>query len=184
MYETIRPTTCGAHLMQRTAIRPAMDATFGSATADSPVKLRQWTLAGFDGRCRVTTDFGNMPVMGLRVRDRVKTISGTFREVKWIDDVRLDAAFLARHPEAQPMMIRAKALGGLFPSDDMMLSPAQEIWVPDGQSGHGARPAASLEAQPGIRRHSTGEITYYRFHLGAPETVCIEGAWFCVKPEN
>ena len=122
--------------------------------------------------------------MGLRLRDRVRTISGAFREVTWIDEIRLDAAFLSRHPEAQPVTIRAKAFGGLFPADDMMLSPAQALWLPEGRSRHAARPALSLDKEPGIARARTDEITYYRFHLGTPDKVCIEGAWFCVSPES
>lgn len=143
-----------------------------------------FALPGFDGKCRVATIFGDLPIEALRRRDKVKTISGAYREVEWIDAIRLDADFMARHAAAHPIQIRAKALGGVAPVRNMLVSPGQQVWVPKVSDGFAAIAAEALTAQPNMERMRRAEITYYRFHCGGPEKVCIEGAWFLTGPET
>lgn len=143
-----------------------------------------WALPGFGGKCRVTTIFGDLPIEALRRRDKVKTISGAFREVQWIDEIRLDVDFMSRHSEAFPIMIRARAIDGVNPVKDMLVSPGQDVWLPKLSGGSCSQTAAQLDGQPNIMKTHKSEITYYRFHCGGPEKVCVEGAWFCVAPET
>lgn len=142
----------------------------------------QWTIPGFEGECRITTNFGDLPIKALRRRDMVKTISGAFREVKKVDAFRLDEDFLARHPAAQPVMIRAKALGGTHPQRPILVSPAQAAWLPRVGEGFRAKTALALEGTPNVHRAHRSEITYYRFHLGEEDKVAIEGSWFVATP--
>ena len=144
----------------------------------------RWTLPGFEGKCRVSTSFGDLPIEALRVRDKVKCLSGGYAEVKWIDAIRLDVDFMIRHNEAHPIMIRARALGGNFPTNNMLVSPAQTIVIPDASGESRSVLAAELEGHPNIMRIHKNETTYYRFHVGTPEQVCIEGSWFFVSPED
>ncbi|MBK0327084.1 Hint domain-containing protein [Rhodobacteraceae bacterium F11138] len=141
-----------------------------------------WTLPGFERRCRVTTNFGELPIQALRLRDMVKVQSGAYREVQWIDEIRLDADFLSRHPEAQPVHLRAKALGPGLPSRNTLVSPAQVICNDGPGDTRKTGPAADFQGRPNIHRAPQVEITYYRFHCGEPVTVCVEGAWFRVTP--
>lgn len=143
-----------------------------------------FALPGFEGKCRVATIFGDLPIEALRRRDKVKTISGAYREVEWVDAIRLDADFMARHAAAHPIQIRAKALGGVAPMRNMLVSPGQQVWVPKVSDGFVAAHADSLTAQPNMERMRRAEITYYRFHCGGPEKVCIEGAWFLTAPDT
>ena len=71
----------------------------------------RWDLPGFERNCRVATQFGYLPVQALRKRDKVKTLSGVYREVQWIDEIRLDEDFLAHHPEAYPVLLRKNVFG-------------------------------------------------------------------------
>ena len=143
-----------------------------------------WTLPGFEGKCRVATSFGDLPIEALRPRDKVKCISGAYAEVKWIDAIRLDVDFMERHPEAHPIMIRSRALGGNFPVKNMLVSPAQPIWIPEASGKFRSVFARELDGHPNIMRMRKTETTYYRFHVGHPEQVCIEGSWFFVSPED
>lgn len=149
-----------------------------------PARKLDWTLPGFERRARVATIFGDLPIEALRLRDKVKTISGAFKQVQWIDEIRLDADFMARHPEAHPVMIRARALDGAMPCENILVSPGQEIWSPRHSGQSLARAASDLDGLPNITRLHRAEVTYYRFHCGAPETVSVEGAWFRVAPEG
>lgn len=149
--------------------------------ADTPAPLI-WNLPGFEGKCRITTIFGELPVEALRRRDQVRTICGAFKEVKKVEAIRLDADFLERHPAAQPVMIRARAMGGAFPVRHMLVSPAQKLWLSRPGDGFVARTAQQMEDTPNMMRSRRNDITYYRFHLGDEEMVSVEGAWFCTTP--
>ena len=162
---------------------PAQAAPAAAPAVSKPKRGISWSLPGFEGECRVATNFGDLPIKALRLRDRVKTLSGAFLEVKWIDQIRLDVDYISRHPEANPVLIRAKALGGVFPVKNMLVSPGQQVWVPKAADGHSMKIAGDMDGQPNVLRMRRPEITYYRFHLGQPEKVCIEGAWFCTAPE-
>lgn len=162
-----------ATVIERPKARPADPAPESAIT---------WTLPGFDRRCRVSTNFGELPIKALRRRDMVRTLSGAFREVKWVDAIRLDAEFMARHPEAHPVQLRAKALGPGQPGQNILVSPAQKISAQGLIGNMGIATAAEYEKYPNIARLPQMEMVYYRFHCGEPETVRIEGAWFCIAP--
>ena len=85
---------------------------------------------------------------------------------------------------ALPVMIRAKALGGIGPAKNMLVSPGQTVWVPKVSDGYRATLAGELDGQPNIMRPRRPELTYYRFHCGSPEKVCVEGSWFCPAPSE
>lgn len=146
-------------------------------------KIRSWDLPGFSGKARVTTSFGELPIEALRLRDPVKTSSGKFLEVKWIDQVRLDAQFLSLHPEANPISIPEGSLGHMTPSSDVLISPAQPLKLPRQASDMKAKPAQSLVWRNNVARKPQSGFTYYLFHCGEPASVSIEGLWFEIVPD-
>ncbi len=163
---------------------PAAEDRSETTVPSEPVtgKAISWKLPGFDRRCRVSTIFGELPIEALRLRDQVKTLSGAYKQVQWIDEIRLDADFLRRHPEAHPIQLRARSLGGTQPGKNILVSPGQMLHA-TGLIGNIKKGlAAEFDGYPSINRLQQTEITYYRFHCGEPETVSIEGAWFCVSP--
>ncbi len=141
-----------------------------------------WSLPGFEGKARVTTNFGELPIEALRRRDMVKTISGAYREVQWVDTIRLDVDFMELHPEAAPILIRERAMGGLYPRRNILVSPGQPLRYPHPHGDTMNLTAGEVVGQPNILRMHRSEITYYRFHCGTDETVCVEGSWFHVSP--
>lgn len=147
---------------------------------------RVWTLPGFDARAKVATVFGDLPLEALRRRDEIKMPNGTFRRVEWVDLLHLDGAFLGRFPDAQPVCLRARALGQHAPGHDLRLSPAQAVLVPGpGLPGTGRpRSARDLErSHPGALRSPQTALTYVRFHCGVPCLVMVEGLWCPTAPE-
>ncbi|WP_380991252.1 Hint domain-containing protein [Sedimentitalea sp. HM32M-2] len=164
------------------AIRSALESSAAEAPGPNRPKSAElvWSLPGFDRRCRVSTSFGELPIQALRVRDRVKTLSGAYKEVVKIDEIRLDADFMARHTEAHPLHLRAGALGKGTPQRNILVSPAQIICTTGLVGAQKTGPASGFEGHPSIHRSQQTEMTYYRFHCAEPETVCIEGAWFCI----
>lgn len=146
-------------------------------------ETRCWALPGFAGKSRVTTSFGNLPIEALRLRDPVKTSSGEFLEVKWIDKLQLDAKFMSLHPEANPILIPRGSFGRMSPDCDVMVSPAQQLRMPRHSSDMSATSAQSIVGRGQVARKPQNGFTYYLFHCGEPASVSIEGLWFDVTPE-
>ena len=141
-----------------------------------------WTLPGFAPLTRITTSFGEVHAQALRERDLVRTRSGEFKPIRWIDRIVLDESFLIRHPDAQPVLIRANALGRGLPRADILLSPRQPIAPIFNQLPGTAKTAADLLSRPGVYRKTENTMTYTLFHLGAPDYVMTERFWVHVSP--
>jgi hypothetical protein len=149
---------------------------------DRPVTPIQWSLPGFAPMTRITTSFGEVHAQALRERDLVRTRSGEFKPIRWIDRIVLDEEFLVRHPDALPVLIRANALGRGLPRADVMLSPRQPIAPLFNQLPGSAKTAADLLSRPGVFRKTENVVTYTLFHLGAPDYVMTERFWVSVAP--
>lgn len=177
-----QPSVAASDLTILDAVLQQTRETNAPARHLAPGPNKAWTLPGFGGHCRVSTSFGELPIEALRRRDWVKTHSGAYRQVQWIDEIRLDADFMARHPEAMPIKIRARTLAPCSPVRDILLSPGQVIVTSDGFGTKPMRAAFDLEGLPSVSRIPRSEMTYFMFHCGQPETVCVDGAWFLVAP--
>ena len=144
---------------------------------------RSWTLPGFGGKARVATSFGNLPIEALRLRDPVRTQSGKYLKVQWIDKIQLDAKFLSLHPKTNPIVIPRASLDRQLPISDVLVSPVQTLKLPRHTSGTSTAYAESLVGRGYIARKPQNGFTYYLFHCGEPACVNIEGLWFDVSPE-
>lgn len=148
----------------------------------NPSEREIWTLPGFYGKSKITTIFGQLPIEALRLRDQVKTFSGDFVRIEWIDKIKLDVDFLEGRPGAQPVLIREGAFGPKKPNQNMLVSPAQTLRM---SSMHGTdvhKKAAKLIGRRDIIRLPHSGFTYYMFHCGKPATVNVDGVWVSVKP--
>lgn len=141
-----------------------------------------WSLPGFGPMLRVVTSFGPVPAQALRQRDLVRTRSGEFRKVEWVDRMVLDEGFLKSVPSALPVLIRAGALGAGLPANDIVVSPEQMLCI----AGPGVPPrhvvARELLNRPGVMRKPEQIFTYTRFHCGEPVEVQAEGLWLAANP--
>lgn len=146
------------------------------------VNARKWDMPGFHGRARVTTNFGDLPIMGLRVRDRVRTITGEYKPVQWIDEIRLDETFLDSFPEAQPIRIGKGAIGNSSPQAEVLLSPAQELILKKEWALSETKSAGELLLRPNVFRTRESSVSYFVFHCGGADVVKVEGIWCHVSP--
>lgn len=156
-----------------TAPRPA-------ATPSPDQAHSKWKVPGFHAKAKVFTIFGELPVEALRIRDKVRVLSGAYVEVEWIDKIKLDVDFLERHPEAQPILFKTNALGKSRPQSNVMVSPGQRVRVQGTVGEQGEQPAGSLAGKRNVMRLPHSGFTYYQFHCGSPATVSVEGMWFTV----
>jgi Hint domain len=141
-----------------------------------------WTLPGFCWNARVTTSFGELPIQALRLRDPVRTSTGAFLPVEWIDKVQLDEGFLQGYPDAHPVLIQPGSVGRGRPASAMMVSPHQRIGMGETALAPDFRMARDLTGRPGVMRRAETNLTYYMFHCGRPVSVMMEGIWVSVAP--
>lgn len=146
-----------------------------------PLQPCDWYLPGILGKARVATAFGDLPIEVLRPRDELRTYSGATAQVQVVDKIHLDQNFLRRSPGALPIRIPANSLGPGRPSNDLFISPGQEISL----DAHVATAFQKAKDVSGRFRmdltYSTG-LTYYRFHCGSPVIVKVEGIWLRINP--
>ncbi len=144
---------------------------------------RTWTLPGFGPLTRITTSMGDVPALALRERDLVRTRSGDFKPIVWLDRIVLDEEFISLHPDALPVHIKPNALGRGIPNNDVYLAPRQPI-APAANKLNGTYEDGALDliGRPGVFRKAEAMYTYTLFHLGEPAVVQTSRMFVEVSP--
>lgn len=139
-----------------------------------PVDAR-WPYAGLAPMTRVRTSFGDVYAVALRKGDLLKTRSGEFKPIVWLDRIMLDDEFLQSMRDSNPIVLAAGSVARGLPKRDVLVSPRQVI---SSQSDmHQAREAGDLLGRPNVRRKYETGMSYTVFHLGRTEEILCEGMW-------
>jgi hypothetical protein len=141
-----------------------------------------WSLPGLCWNAMVMTSFGALPVQVLRQHDPLRLDDGQIKRIAWIDKVQLDEGFLASFPDAQPVLIRADALGPGLPARDILVSPSQKVQTRTMNFSTEVRAARDLIGRPGVMRRPETMVTYYLFHCGQPARIQAEGMTLQTAP--
>jgi len=131
----------------------------------------------------ISTPDGAVPVADLTVGDRVLTVDGPTRKIRWICKRKITARQLAKNPKLYPVRIRAGSLGAGLPSADLLVSRQHRMLVRSDIAGRmfGGReilvPAIQLIDMPAIERAEDVEsITYYHMLFDQHEVIYANGA--------
>lgn len=120
----------------------------------------------------VATPAGEVAVEALSIGDRVTTLDGVAKRIKWIGRRSYSAAFVRGNLKIVPVVIAAGALGANVPSRDLHVSPDHAIHV-DG----GLVPAGLLVNGATIRHEvSTDLVEYFHVEFEMPEVIFTNGA--------
>lgn len=138
-------------------------------------------LPGMGPLTPIETDFGHVPALALRVRDRVRLPTGRYCAISWIDKLMLDEAFLEDNEEAQPVLLTPGRLGCGVPAEPILLAPGQKL-----SSGQGYSPSlrTARDLLRGGMAHRRPErfLTYVLFGFEETEDVRSGGLWLRLEP--
>lgn len=144
---------------------------------ETPADADLAELRAFGDRTLIATARGPVQARALRADDVIRSKTGEYIEIDWIEKLRLDAAFLARHPTLRPVLLCQGDLGQA-PARNTVLSAGQMVW--DDEAGY--RPAGELTRHPGLLDRDDLAVDYVVFQCRKPTVVEADGLWVSVTP--
>jgi ELWxxDGT repeat protein len=121
---------------------------------------------------RIMTDAGEVPVEDLAIGDRLVTLSGEARSIRWIGYRAYDGRFIAGNRKVMPIRIAAGALAEGVPSRDLWLSPEHSVHI-DGvlvRAGHLVNGVTIAQADRVER------LEYFHIELDSHDVIFADGA--------
>ncbi len=121
---------------------------------------------------RILTDKGEIPVEDLAIGDKVVTLDGTAKPIKWIGRRAYSSAFAAGNRDVIPILIKQGALGDRLPVRDLYVSPLHAMFL-----DNVLVPAELLVNGESIRRcPEIDPIRYFHIELDQHDVVFADGA--------
>ncbi len=157
--------------------------TLSSAPAGTP--FVDWTTDGsggtdiflssmvcYCGGTLIRTETGEVPVEELAIGDRVATLSGAAKPIKWIGRRSYQPRFLGGNPGVLPVRIEAGAIADGVPARDLWVSPEHALYI-DGL----LLPARLLVNGATIHQvERVDRLEYFHIELAAHDIIFAEGA--------
>jgi hypothetical protein len=147
--------------------------TFTISTTDiDEMEVLGWTPSCFLHGTLIWTERGEIAVEDLAIGDRVVTLSGEAKPVRWIGRRGYHGRFVAGNRAVLPIRVEAGALAGGVPARDLFLSPEHSLFI-DGV----LVPARLLVNGATIRQvESIDPLEYFHIELAAHDVILAEGA--------
>jgi hypothetical protein len=124
---------------------------------------------------RLETDAGLVPVEKLREGDRVKTLDGQFKAIRWVGFTRVEKEGPGAWSKLDaPVLIRKGALGAGMPHTDLRVSPHHAFYF-DGVLVRAKDLVNGLNIVADTA-YAADAITYYHVELDRHDIVYAEGA--------
>jgi hypothetical protein len=160
-------------ILQESAVQMADPAVSGAGLAQADVAVADAiALACFCRGTLIWTERGQIAVEDLAIGDRVVTLSGEAKPIRWIGRRGYHGRFVAGNRAVLPIRVEAGALAGGVPARDLFLSPEHSLFI-DGV----LVPARLLVNGATIRQvESIDPLEYFHIELAAHDVILAEGA--------
>jgi hypothetical protein len=130
------------------------------------------TMACFRRGTQILTDRGEMAIESLQIEDRVTTLSGALKPIRWIGRRSYSGEVAWGDRDVLPILIRRGAIAQNVPTRDLWVSPEHAMYI-DGM----LIPAALLVNGVSIvQEERVDEVTYFHLEFDAHEVIVVEGA--------
>ncbi|MGB7099542.1 MAG: Hint domain-containing protein, partial [Xanthobacteraceae bacterium] len=120
----------------------------------------------------ILTDRGQKPVESLKIGDRVMTISGVTRPIKWIGKRSYGGRFVMGRRDILPVCIRAGALDDNVPRRDLWISPHHAMYL----DGVLIEAKDLINGVSVVQAESVDNVEYYHVELDSHDVIIAEGA--------
>jgi hypothetical protein len=131
-------------------------------------------ISGIPCYCRGTlilTDRGDRPVEELAIGDRVVTVSGAAKPIRWIGRRAYNGRFIRGNRNVLPVVIAAGALGNGAPTRDLWVSPEHAVYI-----DRLLVPAKLLVNGMTITQaEAVDSVEYFHIELDAHDVILAEG---------
>jgi len=130
------------------------------------------TVACFLRGTRIRTEHGETAIENLRIGDRVTTLSGVARPIRWIGRRSYPGWSTRGNLDVQPVLVRAGAMGEMLPTRDLWVSPGHALYL-DGML-ISARDLVNGDSI--VQEESVEEIAYFHLEFDTHAVIFAEGA--------
>ena len=159
-------TPAGTHLVKN--IYPDSTAVTGS----NPSGFGVLSPACFCRGTLILTEAGEVAVEELAIGDRVVTVSGERRPIRWIGRRAYDGRFVMSNPMVLPIRIAAGALADGVPARDLWLSPEHSLCL----GGVLVRAEHLVNGVTITQAAGVERLEYFHIELDRHDLVLAEGA--------
>jgi hypothetical protein len=130
------------------------------------------TVACFCAGTQILTQNGEMPVETLKIGDRVMTVSGAAKPIRWIGRRAYSGSFIAGKRNVLPIRVAAGALADGVPVRDLWVSPGHAFFIDNAlvQCEHLINGVTVVQAE------SVDGVEYFHIELDAHDVIFADGA--------
>jgi len=145
---------------------------FHAAASSDGIAITESSVACYGLGTLIETDEGDVTVESLAIGDKVRTMSGALRSIKWIGRRAYAGRFIAMNRDILPVCFKAGSLGENLPRRDLLISPHHAMYI-DGLLIE----AKDLVNGVSIVQAATVErVDYFHIELDSHDVIIAEGA--------
>ena len=120
----------------------------------------------------IETRRGQKPVEKLEIGDKVMTVSGTLRPIKWIGRRSYGGRFVMGRKDILPVCIKAGALGDDLPRRDLWISPHHAMYL----EGVLIEAKDLVNGASIVQTERADKVEYFHIELDSHDVIVAEGA--------